>query len=384
MARLAASRKGTLAIISGAFGIFRRDIAVAIGGYDTTTVGEDMEMVLRMHRYMLEREIPYSVRYVPEPVCWTEAPESLKFLTNQRIRWQRGALECLSRHKSIIFNPKYGRLGMVTLPTFVLVDLISPVVEILGYLLMLIFVLLGWLDVRYFIALTALIFSFGVFVTTMSLLIEQDEIENFSNPLDLIKVLLTAFVENFGYRQLLLVIAIALAVLFFPKSNNLHSFNDLTGPTESSEKIYFNPTSYGTYSEGSSSRMAVLLTDENSNWLGLAHGLKTIGIPFLMTKDYERATSHDVVMVYPAVSGRLLSGDALKALSAHPLKGGTLIGTNVYGGGLNSLFGFEEINESKERAFISFNTGHDVTDDFLMTHNLIQEPIAIQAFLTRL
>ena len=202
MARLAASRKGTLAIISGAFGIFRRDIAVAIGGYDTTTVGEDMEMVLRMHRYMLERDIPYSVRYVPEPVCWTEAPESLKFLTNQRIRWQRGALECLSRHKSVIFNPKYGRLGMVTLPTFVLVDLISPVVEILGYLLMLIFVLLGWLDVRYFIALTALIFSFGVFVTTMSLLIEQDEIENFSNPLDLIKVLLTAFVENFGYRQL--------------------------------------------------------------------------------------------------------------------------------------------------------------------------------------
>ena len=162
----------------------------------------------------------------------------------------------------------------------------------------------------------------------------------------------------------LLVIALALAVVFFPKSNNLHSFNDLTGPTESSEKIYFNPTSYQTYSEGSSSRMAVLLTDENSNWLGLAHGLKTIGVPFIITKDYERATSHNVVMVYPAISGRLLSGDALKALNAHPLNGGTLIGTNVYGGGLNSLFGFEEINESKERAYISFNTDHDVTDDF--------------------
>ena len=130
MARLAASRKGTLAIISGAFGIFRRDIAVAIGGYDTTTVGEDMEMVLRMHRYMLERDIPYSVRYVPEPVCWTEAPESLKFLSNQRIRWQRGALECLSRHKNMLFNRRYGRLGMVTLPTFLLVDLISPVMEL--------------------------------------------------------------------------------------------------------------------------------------------------------------------------------------------------------------------------------------------------------------
>ena len=201
MARLAASRKGTLAIISGAFGIFRRDLAVAIGGYDTTTVGEDMEMVLRMHKYMLERDIPYSVRYVPEPVCWTEAPESLKFLSNQRIRWQRGALECLSRHKNMLFNKKYGRLGMVTLPTFLLVDLISPVMEIVGYFLIILLILLGWIDATYLIALLAL-FSFGVLITVMSLVIEQDEIEQFTNPMDLFKVLLTACVENFGYRQI--------------------------------------------------------------------------------------------------------------------------------------------------------------------------------------
>ena len=201
MARLAASRKGTLAIISGAFGIFRRDIAVAIGGYDTTTVGEDMEMVLRMHRYMLERDIPYSVRYVPEPVCWTEAPESLKFLSNQRIRWQRGALECLSRHKNMLFNRKYGRLGMVTLPTFLLVDLISPVMEIIGYFLIILLILFGWIEAKYIIALLVL-FSFGVLITVMSLMIEQDEIEQFTNPMDIFKVLLTACVENFGYRQI--------------------------------------------------------------------------------------------------------------------------------------------------------------------------------------
>ena len=201
MARLAASRKGTLAIISGAFGIFRRDIAVAIGGYDTTTVGEDMEMVLRMHRYMLERDIPYSVRYVPEPVCWTEAPESLKFLSNQRIRWQRGALECLSRHKNMLFNRRYGRLGMVTLPTFLLVDLISPVMEIIGYFLIILLILFGWLEAKYIIALLVL-FSFGVLITVMSLMIEQDEIEQFTNPMDIFKVLLTACVENFGYRQI--------------------------------------------------------------------------------------------------------------------------------------------------------------------------------------
>lgn len=202
MARLAASRKGTLAIISGAFGIFRRDIAVAVGGYDTTTVGEDMELVLRMHRYMLERKEPYAVRYVPEPVCWTEAPEDFKFLSNQRTRWQRGALECLSRHRALLFNPKYGRLGMVTLPTFLLVDLVSPIVEIMGYCLMVIFLLFGWLDWRYFVALSALIFSFGVFISAMSILIEQDEIEQFSDPKDLSKLLLTALIENFGFRQI--------------------------------------------------------------------------------------------------------------------------------------------------------------------------------------
>lgn len=202
MARLAASRKGSLAIISGAFGIFRRDIALAVGGYDTSTVGEDMELVLKMHRHMLEREIPYSVRYVPEPVCWTEAPESFKFLSNQRTRWQRGALECLSRHKRMIFNPRYGRLGMVTLPTFVLTDLISPVAEILGYCLMIIFVLLGWMDYRYFIAITLLIFSYGVLISILSLMLEQDEIERFSRPRDIWHVLLTAIVENFGFRQI--------------------------------------------------------------------------------------------------------------------------------------------------------------------------------------
>jgi len=202
MARVAASSKGSFALISGAFGIFRRDIVVAIGGYDTTTVGEDMEMVLRMHKYMLDRELPYSIRYVPEPVCWTEAPETLKFLSNQRTRWQRGALECLERHKHMMFKPKYGRLGMITLPTFVLSDLISPVMEILGYILLVVFLLMGWLNLSFFLAANAIIFSFGVFVTTMALCIEQDEIENFSNSKDLMRVLFTAVIENFGYRQI--------------------------------------------------------------------------------------------------------------------------------------------------------------------------------------
>ena len=201
-ARLAASRKGSFALISGAFGIFRRDIAVAVGGYDKTTVGEDMELVLRMHRYMLDRGEKYAVRYVPEPVCWTEAPADLKFLSNQRKRWQRGGLECLERHWSMLFRPKYGRLGMVTLPSFVLCDLVSPAAELIGYSLLLLFVLLGWTNWYFFFTTYACVASVGVFISTMALALEQDEIERFRTPRDLWFYVLTSVIENFGYRQL--------------------------------------------------------------------------------------------------------------------------------------------------------------------------------------
>jgi len=202
MARLAASRKGTLTLISGAFGIFRREIAIDVGGYDTSTVGEDLELVLKMHQRMHELGEDYDVIYIPEPVCWTEVPESLKILGRQRVRWQRGAAECLSRHKYMLFNPKYGRLGMMTMPQFLLVDIIGPIVELLGLLLMPLFVLLGWLSLKFFLAYTALIFSFGIFISTMALFIEQDEIERFAKPRQLITLLLVATIENFGYRQI--------------------------------------------------------------------------------------------------------------------------------------------------------------------------------------
>ncbi len=202
MARLAASRKGTLTLISGAFGIFRREIAVEVGGYDTSTVGEDLELVLKMHRYMHDLEEPYEVMYIPEPVCWTEVPESFKILGRQRVRWQRGALECLSRHRYMLFNPRFGRLGMLTMPLFLLVDIIGPIVELLGLLLMPLFVLMGWLSLKFFLAYTALIFSFGIFISTMAIFIEQDEIERFSKPRHLVTLLLVAAVENFGYRQI--------------------------------------------------------------------------------------------------------------------------------------------------------------------------------------
>ena len=202
MARLAASRSGTLALISGAFGIFRRDLAMAVGGFDRTTLGEDMEMVLRLHRHMIAKGEPYEIRYVPEPVCWTEAPETLKILSRQRVRWQRGALECLQRHRVMIFNPKYKRIGLIAMPLILLIDLVGPIVETLGYLLIPFFAFSGLISMDFFFAYMALVFLFGVFLSTMSVLLEQAELERVTSARDILNLALTAVFENFGYRQL--------------------------------------------------------------------------------------------------------------------------------------------------------------------------------------
>src|SRR3712207_5175947 len=126
MARLAWSRVKTLTIISGAFGLFRRQIAVAVGGYSHGTVGEDFELILKIHRHMRDQGEDYAVTFIPGPVCWTEAPETLTVLGRQRSRWQRGALETFVRHKDMMFRRRYGRIGWVGLPHVLIVDVLGP------------------------------------------------------------------------------------------------------------------------------------------------------------------------------------------------------------------------------------------------------------------
>jgi cellulose synthase/poly-beta-1,6-N-acetylglucosamine synthase-like glycosyltransferase len=109
---------GAMLIISGAFGLCRRETVVEVGGYSTDTVGEDMELVVRMHRRLLEADEPYEVRLVPDPVAWTEVPSTLRVLGSQRDRWQRGLVETMVRHQRMLFNPNYGRVGLLAYPFF--------------------------------------------------------------------------------------------------------------------------------------------------------------------------------------------------------------------------------------------------------------------------
>jgi cellulose synthase/poly-beta-1,6-N-acetylglucosamine synthase-like glycosyltransferase len=202
VARVAMSELKVLTMISGAFGIFRRSSTLAAGGYDTNTVGEDYELVLRLHRYHRENNIPYDIVSVAEPVCWTEVPENLTILSRQRKRWQRGALETFFKHRKMLMNPRYGRIGTVGMPFSLLIDVIGPLVEVLGYVLVPLLWFSGMLNPDFALAFVALTFFFGIFVSAGALILEEVALMRIPRAKDLLKLMVIILIENFGYRQL--------------------------------------------------------------------------------------------------------------------------------------------------------------------------------------
>lgn len=202
VARVAWSELKTLTLISGAFGVFRRDVVVDVGGYSTDTVGEDLDLVLKMHALLIERKVKYNIVFLPEPLCWTEVPETLTVLKRQRSRWQRGALEVFIRHRHMLFNPRYGRIGMLGMGQIFLVDVIGPLAEILGYILLPVFWWTGSLNIEYMWAFLALIFLAGTFFSVASMMLAEMDIRRYPRMIDLLRLALAALIENLGYRQL--------------------------------------------------------------------------------------------------------------------------------------------------------------------------------------
>jgi cellulose synthase/poly-beta-1,6-N-acetylglucosamine synthase-like glycosyltransferase len=192
----------SLLIISGAFGVFDRKAVIRAGGYMHDTVGEDMELVVRLHRYYKEQNIPYRVRFLPEPVCWTEVPEDWRTLGRQRDRWHRGLADTLSRHRKMMFNPKYGRLGMIAMPFFLFVELLAPVVEIFGYLVFTLSFILGVINLTFFLLFLSVAILLGVIMSVLAVLIEELTFRRYDKMKDVAILIVYAFLENFGYRQL--------------------------------------------------------------------------------------------------------------------------------------------------------------------------------------
>lgn len=203
MARLAWSQIGALTIVSGAFGLFRRQVVIDAGGYSTQTVGEDLELVIRLHRLMRDRGEAYRITFIPEPVCWTEVPETLRNLGRQRTRWQRGALETFFMHADMMVKPRlYGRIGSLSFLHMLLIDVVSPIAEVIGYVFVPMFWGMGLLSVDYLLAFLSLTFAFGIAISAGALILEELELRRFPKIADLLRLVVAAVLENFGYRQL--------------------------------------------------------------------------------------------------------------------------------------------------------------------------------------
>lgn len=161
-----------------------------------------MELVVRLHRFNREQGRDYRIAFVPEPVCWTEAPDTLGALSRQRRRWQRGSLETFARHRAMLFNPRYGRVGMLGFGSMLVIDVLGPVAEIAGYVLIPLFWMLGALSPEYLLAFLAVSFVFGVAVSVGSLVLEEQQLRRATRTRDLIVLTAAAVFENFGYKQL--------------------------------------------------------------------------------------------------------------------------------------------------------------------------------------
>jgi cellulose synthase/poly-beta-1,6-N-acetylglucosamine synthase-like glycosyltransferase len=207
------SRAGGLLIISGAFGIFRKDALFEVGGMATDCIGEDAELVVRLHRMIGDEDREEEIVFVPEPVAWTEVPDTLAVLKKQRRRWHRGLTEIFWRHRSMLLRPRYGVIGTVTMPWFLLFELLAPVVEVLGlaYMVLLLILLaveqwwLPWLDVANWPVIIVLLCAtvlFAVLVSLVALLAEEVSFRRYSGLPDLFRAMWAAVEENIGYRQL--------------------------------------------------------------------------------------------------------------------------------------------------------------------------------------
>ena len=207
------SRIGGLLIISGAFGVFRKDVLQAVEGMSVNSIGEDAELVVRIHRLLGDEGREGEVVFVPEPVAWTEVPETAAILRKQRRRWHRGLAEIFLRHKSMMFRPRYGVIGNLTMPWFLLFELLAPAVEVLGLVWFAVLLVLllteGWypqfeglVNPEIVVLLLAASVLFAVFVTLVALLAEELSFRRYRGLPDLMRAIWAAVEENFGYRQL--------------------------------------------------------------------------------------------------------------------------------------------------------------------------------------
>lgn len=200
--RMGWSYMNILLIISGAFGVYRQDIAAKIKGWNHKSIGEDMEFVTRLHKYIRQHGLRNNLSFAPDPVCWTQVPSNLHSLSIQRDRWQRGLMQTLFWNLSMLFNPRYGRIGLIGMPYFFFFEMLGCVIEVLSYPLIGICFYLGIINTSFFWLFLTIAFLWGLVLTYSSILLEEITYRRYKKWKDLFRLIFAGFLENFGYRQL--------------------------------------------------------------------------------------------------------------------------------------------------------------------------------------
>ena len=202
--RPAWSAMEALPLVSGAFGIWKRSAVIAVGGFTSGHMGEDMDLTMRLHRHHIDNDIPYRIAYEPSAVIWTEVPSTTRVLRRQRIRWHRGLMTAVKDFGPMTFNPKYGKVGMVTWAGMFLFEYLAPVIEFIGWIVVPTAYLLGALNAISLVAMLALAFGMGLLNSFLALMLDE-AYGYFNRPRDAFRLIVMALIENLGLRQMTVV-----------------------------------------------------------------------------------------------------------------------------------------------------------------------------------
>lgn len=200
--RIGFNSMGILLIVSGAFGAFNKHVVIDVGSYTVGTIGEDMELVVKLHRHMRKQKKEYIIQFIPDPVCWTQPPENFSDLRKQRKRWQIGLVSTLMMHKKMLFNPQYGRIGFAALPYYWLFELIGPFLEAFGMVTVALSFIAGLVNLNFFIGFYAVSVLYGIVLSIGALLLEENTFKKYPSIGQLFKLIFFALIDNFGYRQI--------------------------------------------------------------------------------------------------------------------------------------------------------------------------------------
>ncbi|APU69453.1 glycosyltransferase family 2 protein [Christiangramia flava] len=203
LGRMAWSEINGLMLVSGAFGMYPRKRVIEVGGFNPNTVGEDLELCIRLRMHMEEKKIPYKVVYLPETLCWTEGPPDVKVLTLQRDRWARGLWETISLHRHLLFNSKYRQMGWLYYPYWVIFEFSAPIVETMGVLCLIAFSLLGWVNWPNAILLFLAAYLVGCLFSTIAIFMYVKSFNHYQKPKQIVLLLLAAYLEPFLYHPVL-------------------------------------------------------------------------------------------------------------------------------------------------------------------------------------